>query len=304
MFLCGYNNKGELPFQNRQTESTMKRCAYLAVVAFSLLCSCSSDFYYANSFIRKFDVGKESATEQIYVSLPKAVIHTNSSLNDITGFMFMTEREQDSVIASKTAILDKLDDSIFLDQFNTAFLFTLSRLKVPIIVVDDEAMLPKPDDNHFTIAIVQVEAEEYLQPGHSQFTTRRGVHYSYDYDLRHFVTHVWLKIDARDSIDVVYYKNDEEAETFSGVVTSLKEDKATMTTKTDRISVNDAYRVARRLGSHCATLYVEKLLTEYVCRSKGTNESYFYYDAGSNMIEAILPYDEGIKDSFEKINPN
>ena len=273
----------------------------MGCVAVAVLCSCSSDFYYASSFIRKFDLEKSTATEQIYVALPKGVIHTNSSLNSIAGFMFMSEHEQDSVIASKTQILDKLDDSIFLEQFSGAFLYTLSRSKIPVVVVDDERKLPKADDQHFTVNIVQIEAEEYLQPSRSEFTTRGGLKYSYDYDLRHFATHVWLRLDARDSMDAVYFKNDEVGESFKGIVTSLKEGKATMTTRFDHIDVNDAYRLAQRLGSQCATLYIEKILTEYVCRTKGTNESYFYYDPGNNCIEQILPYDEGVKESFEKL---
>ena len=267
----------------------------------ALLCSCSSDLYYANSFLSKFRKGKDSAVEQIYVSLPKEVIHTNSSLNSVAGFSLMSEQQQDSVIASLTAILDKVDDSLFLDQFNKAFLFTLSRTRIPIVLVGDPSQLPVADDSHFTIDVAQIEAEEYLQPTRSDFRTKKGMYYAYDYNLRHFATHVWLRMDARDSNDVLYFKNDEIAEDFQGTVKSIKDGKATMQTQFHRIDVNDAYRMARRLGSACATLYVEKLLAEYVCRAKGTNESYFYYNPGYNAIEEVIPYDEGIKQSFEKM---
>ncbi len=266
-----------------------------------MLSSCNSDLHYANSFIRKFERGKATATEQLYVCLPQGVIHTNSSLNDVPGFSLMSEREQDSVIASLTQILDKVDDSIFLDQFNKSFLFTLSRIRMPIVVVDNPAQLPVADDQHFTINFVQLEAEEYVDHNRSDFRTKKGMYYAYDYDLRHFATHVWMKLDARDTNDYVYFKNDEIGEDFHGTVKSIKDGKATLKTKFDRIDVNDAYRVARRLGSACAILYIEKMLTEYVCRSKGTNESYFYYNAGVNAIEAVVPYDEGVKESFEKL---
>ena len=105
----------------------MKKTILFTSLFALLLTGCSADWFYAGSFLSKFEQQKDNATEQIYVSLPKSVIHTNSSLNDIAGFMFMTDREQDSVIASKTAILNRLDDSIFLAQFNGAFLFVLSR---------------------------------------------------------------------------------------------------------------------------------------------------------------------------------
>lgn len=281
----------------------MKRPVLLIVATalLALLCSCKGDFYYANSFLRKFERNKSTATEQIYVSLPREVLHTNSSLNTVPGFSLMSVREQDSVIASLTHVLDKLDDSIFLAQFNQAFLFTLSRTRIPIVVVDHPSQLPKADDQHFVINFVQFEAEEFVEPHRSDFRTKKGMYYAYDYDLRHFCTNVWIQLDARDSLGEVYFKNDEVEESFHGAITSIQDGKATLKTDFDRIDVNDAYRLARRLGSYCATLYVEKMLTEYVCRSKGSTQYYFIYNPGYNAIEEILPYDEGVKDSFDKV---
>ncbi len=279
----------------------MKKILPVLVVVLFIMTGCSTDYHYARSFISKFERNKSDATEQIYVCLPTSLIHTNSSLDEIAYLPYMPESWQDSVIASKTSILNRINDSIFISQFSNAFLFTLSRLRVPIVLVDNPADLPVADDNHFIVNFVQLEAEEFLQPSRSGFQTKKGVYYSYDYDLRHFATHVWMKLDAVDTSSSVYYKNDEIADSFRGTVTSIKGDKATLKTDFERINTNDAYRVARRLGSSCAILYAEKILVEYVCRKKGTNGSYFYYNPGYNAIDAVLPYDEGIKDSFEKL---
>lgn len=281
----------------------MRKYLYILTVLsiIMLMSSCSSDLHYANSFLRKFERNKASASEKIFVLLPQTVIHTNSSLNEVPGFSLMSETEQDSVIASLTKILDKLDDSIFIDQFNKSFLFTLSRSRIPIVVVNDRNQMPAADDQHFTVEIVQLEAEEYVRHRRSDFRTRKGMYYAYDYDLSHFSTNVWLRLDARDTNDQIYFKNVETSEHFRGTVTSINEGKATMKTNFERIDVNDAYRVARRLGSICATLYVEKILTEYVCRTKGTARAYFYYNPQYNGIDEVVPYDEGIKESFEKL---
>lgn len=266
-----------------------------------LLASCTSDYHYASSFLRKFERGSGDATECIYVKLPTNVIHTNSSLNDIVGFAYLPEQWQDSIIASKTKILDKVNDSIFTSQFSNMFLFALSRTRIPIVIVPQGMPMPKADDQHFTVDFVQMEMEEYEEPTRSDFTTRRGSYYAYDYVLRHFATHVWLKLDAQDSLGTVYFVSNETSEAFHGTVTSLVDGKATMKTSFDRINVNDAYSLARRLGYLCAKMYVEKILAEYVCRTKGTNESYFFYDPSMNMIDDVIPYDEGIRYSFEKL---
>ena len=277
------------------------RTLFLVAVGLMMTVGCTSDYYYAGSFLRKFEQGRKDATEKVYVKLPSELIHTNSSLNDIVGFAYLPEEWQDSLIASKTAILDKVNDSIFLAQFSDMFLYVLSRTNIPVVVVANDSPLPFADDQHLTVDFVQMELEEYLEPSRSDFTTRRGAYYKYDYDLRHFATHVWLRLDQRDTNETVYFTTDEVRDDFQGVVTSLQDGKATLRTNFDRITVNDAYSMARRMGYECARMYVEKVLSEYVCRQKGSNHTYFIYDPSSNMIEDVLPYNQGLKYSFEKL---
>lgn len=277
---------------------TNKRLLFIAIsLMLFALSSCTADYYYAGSYLNKFERGKDDATERIYVSLPREVYHTNSSLNDIPGFMLMSEYEQDSVIASKTAILDKVNDDIFLSQFTSYFLYTLSQFCVPIILVQDPSELPKADDQHLVIDLAQIEIEELLEPQRADFSTRKGYYYFYDYDLRHLAVNLWLRFDASDSADVYFLGNGVD-ETFHGTVVSLDEGQAKMKTQFERINVNDAYRLARELGSHCATLYVERLVTEHVRRVKGTNEWYFIYNPAGNYFDDMILYEKGIKESF------
>lgn len=267
------------------------------IVALVLFGSCTTDYYYAGTFLGKFDRGKDNATEKIYVALPQEVIHTNSSLNDIAGFMFMSEYEQDSVIASKTAILDKVDDSIFLSQFSTYFLYTLSKSNIPIVVVDNYTKLPAADDQHFVVDLAQLELEEYLEPQRSDFTTRKGYYYSYDYDLRHLAVNLWLRFDVADSAEV-FFINDYADETFQGTVVSIGEGQAKLKTDFERINVNDAYQLARRLGYQSAVLYVERVITDHVRRMKGENNYYFIYNPAYNTLDDVVTYDEGMKSQF------
>ena len=69
----------------------------------------------------------------------------------------------------------------------------------------------------------------------------------------------------------------------------------------DRITINDAYATARELGTLCATLYIERILTEHAKRNAGTNNQYFLYNPLANEINVIIPYELGMQDSFEKL---
>lgn|SRR5574344_376510 len=273
---------------------------FLAALAATvvLLPSCTSDRYYAQSFLRKHKHNKPSATEQIYVCLPHEVLHTNSSLNAIEDFAYLSATQQDSVIASLTRILNNVDDSIFLDQFCSSLLYTLSCTRIPIVLVENPQQLPAASNQALIFKIPQLEAEEFVEHTRSDFYTRKGVYYAYDYDLRHFSTNVWLQFGADTA---VYFNNMEVSDYFRGTVTSIRNQKATMEGNFDRININDAYYTARRLGTLCATHYIERVLTDYVKQKKGANEWYFYYDFIDNNINGMVPFKEGMAESFEGV---
>ncbi|MDY5969763.1 MAG: hypothetical protein SPJ13_07120 [Bacteroidales bacterium] len=275
---------------------------FLICAAVGALSSCSSEYDMAKSYLNKFEKRKAAATEQIYVCLPKEVLHTNTSLNDVPDFATLGTRGQDSVIASLTNILDKLNDSVFLSQFNESLLYALSRSNIPVAVVSDEGKLPRADSLHFTLNVVQLEAEEFLQRSRSDFSTRGGTYYAYDYDLRHFSTNAWLKLNARDTAQPIVFKNYELSDRFNGTVTSIKKQKSTLTAHFDRIDLNDAYSTARILGETCARLFIESILIDYVRAVKGTNEYYFYYSPAYNDILDYTSYENGKREGFLPID--
>ena len=281
--------------KNSQVKKTFFSLCQAVLLLF--LSGCSSELYIAGSYLNKFEHGDDDATECIYVSLPKEVIHTNSSLNDIPGFMLMSENEQDSVIASKTAVLDKVDDSAFLSQFSSYFMYVLSRPNIPVVLVDDISKLPVADDKHLVVDVAQIELEESVEPQRSDCSTRRGYYYFYDYELRHLTVNLWLRFDNSDTAEV-FFLSDGVDENFHGTVLSLDDGTAKMKVDHEKINVNHAYYLARQLGYRCGTLYVERMLTDHVRRVKGSNNYYFIYNPAGNYFEDVLFYEEGIKDSF------
>lgn len=283
--------------------NTHRYIPFIAILLLTglLTASCSSDYSCAKSFLNKHKRGSASATEKIYVCLPQSVIHTNTSLNAVSNFPYLTERQQDSVITALTALLNKIDDSVFLSQFNSALLYTISRTNVPIVLVDDETQLPAPSDQVLTLNIPQLEAEEYLQKRRSDFSTRGGTYYAYDYDLRHFSTNAWFVFGGDSN---VYFKNLEISETFKGTVKQLsqRDKKATIDGHFNRIAMGNVYQTARDLGTLCGTLYVERVLTQYVRSKRGSNSEYFYYQPKTNDIGSEKPYKDGIAEGFERLS--
>lgn len=278
----------------------MKRYLYLITffVACILISSCATDHHYANSFLRKHKWGTKAATEKIYVHVPKTLIHTNSSLNQIEDFDQLTYEQQDSVIASLTKVLDKIDDSIFLSQFTQMLCYTLAQTHIPILIVDEEKNLPAPSKDCLILDICEIEAEEFVKPSRSDFYTRRGVYFNYDYDLRHFATNVWLQLNYDTNY---YYYDIVIAEDFKGTVTKLKGDEAQLKGNFSRITVNEAYQSARTLAVQIASLYIEKCLHEYVYSKKGKNTWYWYYNYMNNQLNLGVPFEEGCKDGFKVV---
>ncbi len=273
----------------------MKRLLPLCLLAICCLAGCRSEYHMANSFLTKFDRQKKDATEQIYVHLPRTVLHTNSALNAVEDFAQLSALQQDSVIATLTRILDKVNDSIFLSQFNQSLLYTLSRSNIPVVMVDDAARLPVADSQHFVLNILQLEAEEYLQKNYSDFSTRKGVYYHYKYDLRRFSSNVWLSFGDSN----VYFKNYELGERFNGTITQLHDNQATLQSHFDRIDVNDAYLAARTLGVLCGQLYIEQLINKHIAGD--STEYYYLYDPAGNSVYERIPADEAAQIGFQRI---
>lgn len=276
-----------------------RRYPILLITLAALLCtSCAGDYYVANSFLKKHKRHSKSATEKIYVCLPQQIFHTNTSNWDLLDGL--SEQQQDSVAKEWNRILPKVNDSIFLGQFANSLLYVLSKTHIPIVIVDEERLLPPPSKDNLILDVYALEAEEFMEHTRSDFYTRRGVYYAYDHDLRHFSANAWLQLNFDTSY---FFKNVEMSEeaTFTGTVLSLKDDKVTMKVEQTNLTVNDAYLAARQLGEDCAVNYIEKVVHEYIKAKKGTNEWYLYYSPNSNEFVMMAPYKDDNPYSFEKI---
>lgn len=273
------------------------------MIATVLLTSCGSEYHYANAFLRKHRRGTAQATERVVVCLPSQVLHTCSSLNDVTDFEQYSATQQDSLLTVHARLLPAIDDSVFMAQFAKAMLYVIGRTRMPVTVLHDESLLPRADSQTFVINVVQLEAEEFLENTRSDFYTRRGVYYAYDYPLRHFSTNAWFEFDAPDTANDMYFKNCEVSDDFQGCVTAIRDQRAQLEGTFTRITPADAYETARVLGFTCGRLYVERLLHQVVKQRQGSNQWYFYYDDTDDRIHTmVLDYD-AINDAegFQKI---
>ena len=262
----------------------------LAAVAFSLLAA----YRMANSYLKNARKGRLEHGEAVYVRMPEQFILVNSSVEKMKEGRALTEQQAQHMADSLTALLRYVDDSVLLSRFSTSMLQVLVRSGIPVHVVKSGSKLPVPSDSSLVLDVVQLEAEEFLQPKRSDFVTKQEVYYAYDYNLRHISCNVWLKMgSATESLDSVWFKNVEKSEAFKGKVTSIKDDKATMSVHFDRLTVDDVYRTVEEAGELCATIYVERLLLDHIKRKTGGNENYYYYDAATGQINMWIPYSYG-----------
>lgn len=273
----------------------------IAAILVGVMSSCSGEFSVAQKYVNQHRRGSKKITEKIYVCLPREVLHTNSNLNEILDFAYLSIAQQDSVIRANTTFLNRVDDSIFLSQFSGNLLYILSKFDVPVILVPDAGSLPKPDSEHFTLNIVQIEAEEFTTNSRSDFYTKKGAYYHYDYPLHHFSTNVWYSVNATDSAENLYFKSFDCADSFSGVVTSLKDNKATLKGKFNRINMNDIYGTATAAGYRSGVYFIEKMILDHVKSVNGKNEGYFFYYPEVQDIMEMVPVEEGLKDSFQPL---
>lgn len=273
---------------------------FVALGAF-IIAGCVSSNEMAAEYLEKLPESKDGQAAKIYVCLPTQVIHTNQTLNQIDGFFYLSRTVQDSIIVANTKFLNLLDDKSFLQQFNDNLLYHLRRTGLEVIAVANPNDLPAPTDKVFVMNIPQIEAEEFIKKSRSEFTEKNGTYYHYDYDLNGFSTNVWY-LFSNDTASAVYYKNFEIMDKFKGRVEQIANKKATITGHFDRITINDVYKDVADAGKMTATLFVEKIINDYLAK-KGRNDRYFLYSPISNAVS-----NEGInlqaakKRTFQKVD--
>ena len=275
----------------------MKRTHYILILLFALLAgACTSERHYANQFLRKHQRHTEAATETIYLCLTPTLVRTYTAYPGTAEAQGAT----DSLIATPKRLLDSISDSAFLAEFSNALITTLNRSKVPLVLVADEALLPAPSRDCLVLDVAALEAEEALQRVRSGFVTRGGEQFYYEHNQRLFSANGWFQLNY----DTVYYfLNQEVSEAFQTQGTVLRVSNHTASVRLERrpLQVSQAYRTARSLGSLCGKLYLEKVLHEYVYRQKGRNKWYPHYTPMKNRITGWVPFDEGIRESFEVV---
>ena len=256
-----------------------------------VLASCTSEKELALSYVEKFSLKGYKPVEKIYVCLPNSVLHTNQTLNQIDDFVDLDYDVQDSVIVANTKILNRINDSIFLQQFNDNLIYNLGRLGIPVEVVDDPILMPKAVKNKvFTLYILQLEAEEFVKRTRSDYEdNKNNLYYYYDYDLKGFSTNVWYLLN--DTVDGdnkdVYFKNFETIDEFEGTIKEIKGNKALGVGVFDKIDVNDAYLMAYRAGAISAKKFCEKIINDYVRENVKGLPAYYYY---FNPIDKTVTY--------------
>ena len=264
----------------------MKRIAVrcmLAIAALSLT-GCITRHEMASEYLESFSGGRDCSPVKIYVYIPTEVVHTNQTLNQIDNFLYLSANVQDSIIIANTKFLNKIDDKIFLQQFTDNLLYHLRRTGAEVELVSSKSQMVPPviDQRSFWLNILQIEAEEFVKKSRSEFEERNGTYYHYDYDLNGFSTNVWC-VFGFDTTLPVYYKSFEIMDRFKGQVEDVKNKKATVTGKFNRININDVYSDAGEAGKKTAVLYVEKLINDYLT-SKGRKDQYYIYNPVSNAL--------------------
>lgn len=279
----------------------MKRNILLLALAAALLStSCTADYHYAKQFIRKHKWHTSHATEQIYLYLPTSLYRTNST--PLPSDPSLGPEALDSIARHNNLLLSALDDSLFLSQFGGALVARLSCLGVPVVKVDEERLLPPPSRDCLILDITALEAEEFVEHAQSGFTTRQGMAYVYDHDLRHFSSNLWLQMNYDTNYYFLNQEVGEEAR-FRATVLRLGDGEATMRVSTTPLSANDAYATAYALGTLCGQLYIERILLDYVHAKRGKNVWYMYYNPESNDVDVLVPYRQGMEGSFEVFTP-
>ena len=262
---------------------------HLLYTAFTLLLfgSCFTERGIAVDYVEKFSKAKYEATERIYVVVPKNVIRTNRSLNDIEDFHQMTPDKQDALIKARTKFVDKVEDSILLSQFKQHLLYNLSRIGIPIIEVSHTEQLPNAVENQiFILDIPQLEIEEYVEDKSVEYVTGGGTKYETAIPQNKISINVWYLFDKQsdEGTTPVYYYNWVFTDQVESRLVRDTDGNLKLHTKVNELNMNDVYYASHLAGKLSATYFLEKIINNYVESQKGKANYYYFYSPERNTI--------------------
>ena len=266
----------------------MIRIKYLAIIlglSLLFLSSCLPEQKLARDFV------KSGPKIRLLVTPPDYVYKYNHKGEAIDGFSKMTDKEQDSALFYSSLFIQRMNDSILLENYVNQFIAELRSANFDVYLPEqmDEFLTDK--SQAYTVNISQIQMDEYIYPFEDKEPINDTVYYR-KFDLNAMDFSVWFelsKVNADKPRKTVLYDSESAYDSFEG---NFIVDPWTSAVRykfhLDTLSLKDIYGMCGYLGKKHGEYLFDFFMNQWVAFNMPQTQYgtyYYHYNRKRNVME-------------------
>lgn len=267
----------------------MMRIKYLAIImglSLLFLASCLPEQKIARDFV------KSGPKIRLMVTPPDYVYKYNHKGERIDGFSKMTDKEQDSALFFSSLFIQRMNDSVLLENYVNQFIAELRDANFDVYLPDQMDAFLSDKSQAYTVNISQIQLDEYIYPYEDKEPLNDTVYYR-KFDLNALDFSVWVelsKVSSDKPRKTVLYDTESAYDSFDGnFIVDPWTNSVRYKYRLDTLSLKDIYGMCGYLGKKHGEYLFDFFMNQWIAFNMPQNQygTYYYYhfNRKRNMME-------------------
>jgi hypothetical protein len=267
----------------------MIRIKHLAIIlglSLLFLASCLPEQKLARDFV------KSGPKIRLLVTPPDYVYKYNHKGEEIDGFSKMSDKEQDSALFYSSLFIQRMNDSILLENYVNQFIAELRAANFDVYLPDQMDAFLSDQSQAYTVNISQIQMDEYIYPFEDKEPINDTVYYR-KFDLNAMDFSVWLelsKVNADKPRKTVLYDSESAYDSFDGnFIVDPWSSAVRYKFHLDTLSLKDIYGMCGYLGKKHGEYLFDFFMNQWVAFNMPQTQYgtyYYHYNRKRNVMEA------------------
>jgi len=215
----------------------------------------------------------------------------NHKGEEIDGFSDMTDKQKDSALFSNSRYIQRVNDSILLEDYINKFISSLRAANFEVFLPDQIDSFLTNQQQAYIVTIAQIQLDEYTYPLEDKEPINDTV-YVKKFDLNAMDFSVWFelsKVNAEKPRKTLLYDSQSAYDNFDGnFIVDAWTNSVRYKYHIDTLGLKDVYEMAGYLGHRHGEYLFDFFMNQWVAfNTPGSqyNPYYFHYNRQRRMME-------------------
>jgi hypothetical protein len=260
--------------------------AVISILVIFFLASCLPEEKLAQSFV------KNPPKIRLLVTPPDFIYKYSHKGEMVEGFNEMTDKQQDSALFYSSRYIQRLSDSVVLENYVNQFINELRKAKFEVFLPDRVDSFLLDQTQAYRLNISQIQLDEYNYPMEDKETINDTLYYK-KFQLNAMDFSVWLelsKYSPGNTKKTVLYDSHTAFDSFDGnFVSDPWTTRVRYKYHIDTLGLNDIYDMSKLLGRENGDYLFDFFMNQWVLFNIPPNQynvQYLHYNRKHNFLES------------------